>query len=72
MISYQNVVAYTISLSSQIKKQIAKQLSSKSLDDLDLYVRVSGSEIFVQSRRIASIDKNDIEVDYRNTRKILC
>lgn len=69
-ISYQNVVAFTISLSSQIKKQIIRQLLSKSLNDLN--VKVSGNEILVQARNIISIDKNNIEVDYRNTRKILC
>jgi len=71
-ISYQHIVAYTIGLSTQIKKQIANQLSLKSLMDADLNIIISGSKIIVQSRRIVSIDKNDMEVDYRNTRKILC
>ncbi len=71
-ISYNNVLGFTISLSSQIKKQITRQLLSKSLNDLDLNVRVGGNEILVQARNIISLEKNNIEVDYRNTRKILC
>lgn len=70
--SYHHVVSYTIGLSSQIKKQIKKQVSSKKTMDEDLKLRINGSEIIIQSRRIVSIDKNDMEVDYRNTRKILC
>lgn len=68
--SYQEVVAFTISLSSQIKKQITKQLLSKSLNDLN--VKFRGNVILVQARSIISIEKNNINVDYRNTRKILC
>ena len=71
-ISYQNILRFTISLSSKIKKQIAKQLLSKSLVDLDLNVSVVGNEILVQARNIISIERNNVEIDYRNTRKILC
>lgn len=71
-ISYQNVVSYTISLSSKIKKQIAKQLSSKSRNNQDLNVQIDGNPILIQARNIISIEANNIEVDYRNTRKILC
>lgn len=71
-ISYQNVVSFTISLSSKIKKQIAKQLSSKPINDLDLNVKIEGNPILIHARNIVSIEANNIEVDYRNTRKILC
>ena len=71
-ISYQNVVSYTISLSSKIKKQIAKQLSYKSRNNQDLNVQIDGNPILIQARNIISIEANNIEVDYRNTRKILC
>lgn len=71
-ISYQKVVAFTISLSTKIKNLIKKQLSSKPLNDLDLKVVVSDYEILVQARNLITIETNNIKVDYRNTRKILC
>lgn len=71
-ISYQNVVSFTISLSSQIKKHIAKQLSSKPLGNIDLNVNIEGNQILIQARNIISVESNNIEVDYHNTRKILC
>lgn len=70
--AYYHVVSYTIALSSQIKKQISKKLSAISVETSEITVEVQGIEILVESRIIASIDKNDIEVDYLNTRKILC
>ncbi len=71
-IAYQHVVSFTIGLSSKIKRQIVNQLSSKSIMDIDLEIIISGSPIIVQSRKILSIDKKDMEVDYINTRRILC
>ena len=68
--SYQNILRFTISLSSQIKKQIAIQLKSKSLSELD--VNINGNKILIQARKIISIERNSFEVEYRNTRKILC
>lgn len=70
--SYQYVVSYTIHLSSQIKNQIKENVSSRKNEEEDFKLRINNSEITVQSRRIISIDKNDMEVDYKNTRKILC
>lgn len=36
------------------------------------FVNINGNQIPVETRTIASLDRNEIEIDYRNTRKILC
>jgi hypothetical protein len=70
--AFKEVSSFTIGLSSNIKKNIAKQLSSiVSLKD-DFYININGNLIKVESRTITSLDKNQIEIDYHNTRKILC
>ncbi|WP_405399293.1 hypothetical protein [Maribacter sp. Asnod2-G09] len=71
-ISYQQVVSYTIGLSSQIKNLIKESLSSKTVSESDLTISVKGVDIVIQSRTITSIDDANIEIDYQNTRKILC
>ncbi len=67
--AYSQVLAYTISLSSLIKKEILRQ--KKNLKD-DFHVFFEGQRIKVESRTIVSLEKSEIEVDYANTRKILC
>lgn len=69
--AFKEVNSYTIGLSSEIKKNIAKQLSSNTLSN-NIFVNINGNQIKVETRTIASLDKNGIEIDYRNTRKILC
>ena len=70
--AYKEVSSYTIGLSANIKKNIAKQLSSK-MSTIDIFfVNINGNQIPVETRTIASLDRNEIEIDYRNTRKILC
>jgi hypothetical protein len=72
IIAYKEVSSYTIGLSANIKKNIAKQLSSK-MSTIDIFfVNINGNQIPVETRSIASLDRNEIEIDYRNTRKILC
>ncbi len=71
-IAYRKVLSYTIGLSSNIKKNIAKQITSQSRDGNNFFININGCEIEVETRTISSLDKNEIEVDYHNTRKILC
>jgi hypothetical protein len=71
-IAYRSVLSYTIGLSSNIKKNIAKQLTSKTSVLNNFFIKINGSEIEVETRIISSLDKNEIEVDYHNTRRILC
>ena len=71
-IAFKEVSSYTIGLSTNIKKNIINQLISKtSINDM-LSVNILGNEIKVEIRTIVSLVKSEIEVDYRNTRKILC
>lgn len=70
--AYKEVSSYTIGLSANIKKNITKQFSSKTSTIDIFYVNINGNKIPVETRTIASLDKNEIEIDYRNTRKILC
>ncbi|HZL09463.1 MAG TPA: hypothetical protein VFC65_05650 [Prolixibacteraceae bacterium] len=70
--AYRSVLSYTIGLSSNIKKNIAKQLTTRTKVHNNFFIKINGSEIEVETRTIASLDKNEIEIDYHNTRKILC
>ena len=70
--AFREVNSYTISLSSNIKKNIINQLTSKNLMNDKFSVNIHGNEIKVETRTISSLIKNEIEIDYHNTRKILC
>lgn len=70
--AFREVNSYTISLSSNIKKNIINQLTSKNLTNDKFSVNIHGNEIKVETRTISSLIKNEIEIDYHNTRKILC
>lgn len=70
--AYRSVLSYTIGLSSNIKNNIAKRLTSQTNVLNNFFIKINGSEIEVETRTIASLDKNEIEIDYHNTRKILC
>lgn len=70
--AYKEVNSYTIGLSNKIKKNIAIQISSKTLRVDTFFVDINGNQIPVETRLISSLDKNEIEIDYRNSRKILC
>lgn len=70
--AYREVNSYTISLSSGIKKSIISQLKSPAVIEDTFSVIINGSEIKIEKRTIASLVKNEIEIDYSNTRKILC
>ena len=70
--AYKEVNSFTIGLSSIIKKNIAKQNSSNTSTSNTFFVNIKGNQIAVETRTIISLDVNEIEIDYRNTRKILC
>ncbi|MNQ88677.1 hypothetical protein D3C85_1039540 [compost metagenome] len=70
--AYREVNSYTISLSSSIKKSIISQLTSPAVIEDTFSVIINSNEIKVEKRTIACLVKNEIEIDYRNTRKILC
>lgn len=70
--AYKIATAHRISLSTRIKKEISKKLSKKVEMNGDFEINVDGETIEVETRTIASVDRNGIEVDYHNTRKILC
>lgn len=70
--AYREVNSYTISLSTSIKRSIIQHLVSSTVIENAFSVILNGNEIKVDTRTIASLIKNEIEIDYRNTRKILC
>ncbi len=73
IISYRKVVSFTIKLSASIKKHIIKKIPEIDLtSENDFNINIFDSEIEVQSRVITALEKSQIEIDYRNTRKILC
>jgi len=55
-----------------IKKNIMNQLVMKRVGDHKMTLMIEKSVIEVESRIIMSKERSDIEIDYQNTRKILC
>ena len=71
-LAYKVATAHRISLSTRIKKEIAKKISKiRNLND-GLNINIDGESIEVETKIITSVDTNGIIVDYHNTRKILC
>jgi hypothetical protein len=70
--AYKLVSSYTIGLSAKIKKNIVHQISSKTSKFDTFFVNIDGNNIPIETRTIASLDNNEILIDYHNTRKILC
>ena len=70
--AYKIATAHRISLSTRIKNEISSKLSKKFELNGDFEINVDGAIIEVETRTISSVDRNGIEVDYHNTRKILC
>ena len=70
--AYKIATAHRISLSTRIKKEISKKLSRKIEVNGYFEINVDGEAIEVETRTIAGVDRNGIEIDYYNTRKILC
>lgn len=70
--AYKIATSHRISLSSKIKKKISKEISNRPLMNKGFQIKLNGEFIDVETRLVSSVDRNGIEVDYRNTRKILC
>lgn len=70
--AYKIATAHRISLSTRIKKAISKKISRNSEMNGDFEINVDRESIEVKTRTISTVDRNGIEVDYHNTRKILC
>ena len=71
-IAYKIATAHRISLSTRIKKDIAKKIAR--IHDLGdgFQIKIDGEFIDVETRTISTVDLNGVIVDYHNTRKILC
>jgi hypothetical protein len=70
--AYKIAAAHRISLSTRIKKEISKKISNVTNFNGDFPIYIDGESIDVQTRTISTVDRNGIDVDYHNTRKILC
>lgn len=70
--AYKIATAHRISLSTRIKKQIAKKISKIQHLSEDFQINLDGENINVETRTIATVEKFGVIVDYFNTRKILC
>lgn len=70
--AFWSVNNFTISLSSKIKKSISKILSGTDIPNSKFNLTIEGSKIEVESKVIRTIEESELEVEYHNTRKILC
>jgi hypothetical protein len=70
--AYKIATAHRISLSTKIKKEISKKISKVTRFSGDFQININGEYIEVETRTISTVERNGIEVDYHNTRKILC
>lgn len=70
--AYKIADAYRKTLSKRIKLKISKKISTNFNLSGDFQITIDGESINVETRTISTIDTNGIEVDYHNTRKILC
>lgn len=70
--AYKIATAHRISLSTRIKKEIAKKIARISDLNDGFHINLDGEYIDVESRTISAVDTNGVIVDYHNTRKILC
>jgi hypothetical protein len=66
------VNGFYMRLNRTIKNSIMKQLSIQKHDNEKMTVNLDGTEIEVESSTIMALEKSEIEIDYQNTRKILC
>lgn len=70
--AYKFVKAAHISLGHQINKAIGKKLLNDRINENEFIIRIENSDIDIESNTITALIQSDIEVDYSNTRKILC
>lgn len=71
--SYRHVKANRIHLAHKIKNSITRKLvkSNETLEG-EIEINIDGIPISVEVKTIASLDSSDYEIEYQNTRKILC
>jgi hypothetical protein len=70
--AYKIVTAFTISLSSQIKKAIVKQMTENEQINSNMIIKLNGIEINVERLKINGVEKNNILISYSDTRRIIC
>jgi hypothetical protein len=70
--AYKIATAHRISLSTRIKNEISKKIFNVTNLNGNFPINIDGESIDVQTRAISTVDRNGIQVDYHNTRKILC
>lgn len=70
--AYRTVLSYTIGLSSKIKKEISKYLMSHEIENEHFQISIEGTSLTVEAKTITGLEKNDLIIEYSNTRKILC
>lgn len=70
--AYRAVLSFTIGLSSQIKKSIKYELNKNPIQDDSFMITIKGTSILVETKTISALEKNDMLIEYSETRKILC
>ena len=71
--SYKRVKDHRIHLAHTIKKTIIKHLvKSDDIEEGEIEIVLNGVTISIEVKIIESLDKSDYEIEYQNTRKILC
>lgn len=70
--AYKYIYSIRISLGHRIKRAIANQLKNKNLHEDEFSVKIQTTEVEVISKTVIELQESDIEVEYHNTRKILC
>ena len=71
--SYKRVKDHRIHLAHIIKKTIIKHLvKSDDIEEGEIEIVLNGVTISIEVKIIESLDKSDYEIEYQNTRKILC
>ena len=70
--AYRTVLSFTIGLSSQIKKSIKYELNKSAIQNDSFMITIKGISILVETKAISGLEKNDMLIEYSETRKILC
>lgn len=70
--AYKIINAAHISIGHQIKTAISNQLKLNNIKENQLITRINNNNIDIAVKTITELDKNNIEIDYHNTRKFIC
>ncbi|MEQ9064856.1 hypothetical protein [Marinoscillum sp.] len=70
--AYRAVLSFTIGLSSQIKKSIRNELNKKAVQDDSFLITIQETPVMVETKTISGLEKNEMLIEYSETRKILC